>query len=231
MCWRCRWWQAHYPLDECLYCRRSTYLGEQRACRLCLEQARFVQEPGRALDLAGANRFGQQLFFANMYLQRPRTLRLKPESHRARARTSSTLKPIAWLQPPLLDVAPDPELVKQRSLIADASLEWYCKDIVTEHAVRHGWSKRQTNDVVRSLQLLQVLEHTPGGKINATDVLQLPRYDGNIQSTLDVLAAAGLLIDARPSHVERYFASRTGRGHDQRRLRHLPRAREHLPIH
>ena len=75
-----------------------------------------------------------------------------------------------------------------------------------DHGANHGWSKRQTNDVIRSLRLLQVLQDTPGAKINATDVLQLPRYDGNINSTLDVLDAAGLLIDDRTSHVQRYFA-------------------------
>jgi hypothetical protein len=41
-------------------------------------------------------------------------------------------------------------------------------------------------------------------------VLQLPRYDANITSTLDVLAAAGLLIDDRPTRVQTYFARRTG---------------------
>jgi hypothetical protein len=40
-------------------------------------------------------------------------------------------------------------------------------------------------------------------------VLQFPRYDGNISSTLDVLDAAGLLIDDRTSRVENYFASKT----------------------
>ncbi len=45
-------------------------------------------------------------------------------------------------------------------------------------------------------------------KIRATDVQQLPRYSGNVQSTLDVLAAADLPIDDRISHTERYFAGK-----------------------
>lgn len=211
LCWRCRWWQAHYALDECAYCRRTTRIGEQRACRLCLEQARMLQEPGRALDLAGTNRYGQQLFFANMHLQRRKTPRLQLEPRPGRAVQPTRLTAVDWPQLPLFDVDPDPALVRQRALAAtDISLQHYCQELAGEHAARHGWSKRQTNDVIRSLRLLQVLQPSRGAKLNATDVLQLPRYNGNIQSTLDVLAAAGLLNDDRPSHVERYFAGKTG---------------------
>jgi hypothetical protein len=209
MCWRCRWWQGHYPPGECLFCRRDTFIGERGACRLCIDQARFLQDPGRALDVPRANKYGQQLFFANMYGQRPKTKRLAPDPGRRRNFTRS-IKAINWIQPALIDVAPVPELVKQRALNAATELQTYCSDIVRDHATRHGWSVRQTNDVIRSLRLLQTLQPAPGAKIKASDVWQLPRYGANIQSTIDVLSAAGLLIEDRPSHVERYFAVRTG---------------------
>ena len=169
----------------------------------------MVQEPGRAIDLSVANRHGQQLFFANMAFHRRKTPRLKPEPRRT-LRPSGGFSPVTWRQAPLLELEPDPELVRARALRADSELIRYCKDVVADHAARHGWSKRQTNDVIRSLRLLQVLQDTPGAKINATDVLQLPRYDANIQSTLDVLDAAGMLIEDRTSNVERYFAGKTG---------------------
>jgi hypothetical protein len=176
------------------------------ACRLCLEQARLVQEPGRPLDLTAGNRFGQQLFLANMRYQRPRTPRLTRAGRHDRA---EALTPVGWRQERLFDLDPDPGLVKQRALAAEGDLVHYCTQIVAEHAARHGWSKRQRNDVVRSLRLLATLQDTPGAKINASDVLQLPRYEGNINSTIDVLAAAGLLIDDRTSPLERYFAGKT----------------------
>ena len=206
-CWSCRWWQGHYPLGECLYCRRRTTVGELGACRLCLEQARFMRQPGRALDFAGANRFGQQLFLANMRFQRPRTSRLRAKSRRER-RDASAHRLLDFRQERLFELAPDPERLAQR-VLADAGLLAYSQEIVREHAARHGWSARQRNDVMRSLRLLTALQHTPGEKIRATDVLQLPRYDGNINSTLEVLASAGLLIDDRISPVERYFAGKT----------------------
>jgi site-specific recombinase XerC len=205
-CWSCRWWQGHYSLGDCLHCGRATRVGELDACRLCLEQARLLQEPGRALDLAAGNRHGQQLFLANMRFQRPRTPRLRPPSRQKRREAVTR---VSWRQERLFMVDPDPDLVRQHALIADTDLVDYCREIVGEHAARHGWSKRQRNDVERSLRLLAVLQDTQGAKINATDVLQLPRYDGNINSTLDVLAAAALLIDDRIPHTERYFAGKT----------------------
>ena len=93
---------------------------------------------------------------------------------------------------------------------ADRDLVDYCREIVREHAARHGWSKRQTQRRrCARCGCWHVLQDTPGAKINATDVLQLPRYAGNISSTLDVLAAAGLLIDDRTAPIERYFAGKT----------------------
>jgi hypothetical protein len=179
-------------------------VAERGACRLCLDQARLPQEPGRAIDLPAANRFGQQLYLANMRYHRPRSPRLRPAPRHERRQVTR----ISWRQERLFDVDPDPDLVKQRSL-ADSDLADYCHELVREHAARHGWSKRQRNDVTRSLRLLTALQDTPGAKINATDVLQLPRYDGNVSSTLDVLAAAGLLIDDRIPAIERYFADKT----------------------
>jgi hypothetical protein len=208
-CWVCRWWKTHHPLGDCQYCGRDTRVGEQQACRLCIEQARTVQEPGRAIDLVRANLYGQQLFLANMRFQRPRTPRLKPQPYDRRA--ASGFRPLQWHQLALFELGPDPAVVRERARHADSDLVRHCTGVVRDHAAQHGWSKRQTNDVVRSLRLLQVLQDTPGAKIRATDVAQLPRYDGNISSTLDVLAAAGMLVDDRVSHVERYFAAKTAR--------------------
>ncbi|WP_337313611.1 hypothetical protein [Candidatus Aeolococcus gillhamiae] len=171
-----------------------------------MEQARTLQEPGRALDLAGANRYGQQLFLANMQFQRPRTPRLKDEPPQAGPKNFT---PLSWRQMPLLEVDPDPEVVRARALAADSDLLRYCQDVVRDHAKKYGWGKEQRNKVRRSLRLLQVLQDTPGAKINASDVLQLPRYGGSINSTLDVLAAAGLLIDDRKPLIDRYFAGKT----------------------
>jgi hypothetical protein len=207
LCWACRWWKTHYPLGQCLYCRRQTRIGELHACRLCVQQAWLLREPGRALDLPGANRYGQQLFFANMVFQRRKTPRLKTD--RSVFLNAAAFTPTGWTAQTLFDAEPDPKLVKQRSLNAESDLLGYCTTIVAEHAARHGWSNHQRTYVIRSLRMLDILQDTPGAKIRASEVLRLRRYDGNINSTLDVLDAAGLLIDDRPTRAERYFAGKT----------------------
>lgn len=235
-CWPCRWWRTHYPEGTCAFCGRLARVGFSGACRLCVEQAQVTQEPGRALDYAGANHHSQQLFLANMSFKRRVTPRLAREpGPRSRARSEpwkSRYKnqlPVPagtgfddWVQLTLFDIAPDPEAVRQRVLVEDSDLTRYCAAIVNDHAERYGWSVRQRNDVTRSLRLLQTLRPTPTAKIRATDVLQLPRYDGNIISTIDALAEAGLLIEDRPSQVEVYFAA------NSRRL--PPAMREHLEL-
>ena len=217
-CWSCRWWRTHYPERVCDFCGRTARIGEQRACRLCLEQARKVQEPGRALDLARANKNGQQLFFANMIFQRRRAPRLTPEQRAPWKRRDKNYLPFGpgtgfaaegWVQSTLFDMAPDPEVIAARVLVEDSDLTRYCAALVREHAERAGWSKRQRNDVIRTLRLLQTLRPTPTAKIRATDVLGLRSYSGNVISTIDVLAAAGLLIEDRPTRLERYFAAKT----------------------
>ncbi len=207
-CFQCRWWSTHYPHGVCLQCERPSPVGESATCRLCWEQARLLQEPGRAVDLVAANAHGQQLFLANtLGGRRRRTPRLRPAPRRPAA---GPFTPEPWRQLVLVDVEPDADLIREQALTATGDLISHCRAIVADHAAAHGWSKRQRNDVVRSLRLLSVLQDTPGTRINATDVLQLPRYDGNITSTLDILAAAGLLIDDRPTRVQTYFAAKTG---------------------
>lgn len=206
LCWSCRWWQTHYPAGRRRFCHRDTWIAGQGACRLCLEQGRMLTEPGRAPDLASTNRHGQQLFLANVRGQLHRT---KIGQAEPPVTTPVAFTPASWRQLALFELAPDPEVVKRAALTVDSDLVDYCRNIVADHAARHGWSKRQRNSVVASLRMLAYLQDTPGAKIHATDVLGLPRYDGNIVSTLEVLDAAGLLIDDRPAQVERYFADKT----------------------
>ena len=112
-----------------------------------------------------------------------------------------------WTQLALFELPLEPSALAALATMADTELLRYCDEVVRDHARAHGWTAKQTNDVRRSLRLVQVLQHTPNAKINASDVLKLPGLQGNVsaQSTIDVLAAAGLLVDDRMTPVERYF--------------------------
>lgn len=81
-CWQCRWWSSHYPVGSCLYCGRHVTVGDQGACRLCLENARRIHEPGQPLDFEEGARLGLQLFFANMAPRR------KPKQSRQSVRAA-----------------------------------------------------------------------------------------------------------------------------------------------
>ena len=214
-CWSCKWWEAHYPQGTCAFCGRRTHICERRACRLCLENARLEQTPGRAPDVATANVHSQQLFFANMVNKRRKTPLPDYVSWDSRwSKKNKNQLPFpggtgfedeASEQLVLLDMAPDPEVLRQRILVEDSDLTRYCAAILADHARRYGWSVRQRNAVMQTLRMLQTVRPTPTAKIRASDVVALRRYDGTILSTIDVLAEAELLIEDVPTHGERYF--------------------------
>ncbi|MDN4175227.1 MULTISPECIES: hypothetical protein [Nocardioides] len=260
-CWSCRWWQRHYPKGTCSSCGRTSHVSDRQACRLCLENARLDQEPGRAPDVTAANQHSQQLFFANMVFKRRATP--VPDYVRRDRRWSTKTKNQLPYEPGtsfddnaleqliLFDMDPDPAVLRQRLLVEDSELTRYCAAIVADHARRYGWSVKQRNAVTQSLRLLQILRPTSTAKVRASDVVALRRYDGTITSTLDVLAEAGLLIEDVPTRVERYFNAKfiesgalpdTMRGHLQLWLqimlggsrqapRQVPREPETVEIH
>lgn len=218
-CWTCRWWRTHYIEGDCVTCDRQSIISERRACRLCWETARTHQQPGRAADLADATRFGQQLFFANMTSRQAPLRRIVParrplgRSGRPRLPDLAEIphgqrfEPVAWTQLTLFDLEIDVAVIAGASHAADSELVRYCDEAIRDHAATHGWSRKHTNDVRRTLRLVQALQHTPNSRINATDVVKLPALQANTSalSILEVLAAAGLLNEDRSSPAERYF--------------------------
>ncbi|MER6952489.1 hypothetical protein [Streptomyces sp. NPDC000618] len=212
LCWTCRWWRSHYPVGTCAYCDRTTSINGSGACRLCWENARRVQQPGRAVHPEDADRHGQQLFLANLQYDTTgaHRRRLARERHeRVHRPTDEPLALTGWRQPLLFRLPPHFAAVKKRALTQDSPLLRHCTPTLREHAERHGWSKRQTNAVAHTLKLLDALQDSPGTKIRASDVLASTRYGATIVSTLEILDAAHLLEDDRTLAVERYFAQHT----------------------
>lgn len=80
----CRGWRRLYPdSGPCRICGREPHLGETGACRLCTKQAYVLRPRRHALDLEGANRHGQQQYFADterrLQLLNPKSSRRRPE--------------------------------------------------------------------------------------------------------------------------------------------------------
>lgn len=262
-CWTCRWWRTHYIEGDCVACGRRTVISERRVCRLCWESARGRHHQGGAIDLADATLVGQQLWFANTQSSRSAPLRRVDAAPRRRLGRNGRprlpdlaeiphgqhFEPVPWTQLALFDIEPDARVVTDVGV--DSELVRYGDEIIRDHAEAHGWSRKHTNDVRRTLRLVQGLQHTPNAKVNASDVLKLPALEGNTSavSTLDALAAAGLINDDRVSPAERYFNNQidglpepmTGQLHvwfdvmingsttsPRRRPRHADTARLHL---
>lgn len=214
-CWKCRWWFTHYPQGECVSCHREVTIGEQGYCRLCLETARYHQTPGEPLDLDAARTYGQQLFLASMNDSRqPAELHLPMAmSIREALKVINTPPPTpASYQPVLFHIDPDPERLRQRSN------EIRLRDITsrTDHflyarAREYAWSKRQTNQVRRTLKVLQLVFPGANLRFRASDILAMRSYDdgSNIRSTIEVLEDAGLLIDDRVPSFTKLFERKT----------------------
>lgn len=214
-CWKCRWWFTHYPQGECISCHREVTIGEQGYCRLCLETARYHQRLGEPLDLDTARKYGQQLFFASVNDSRqPAELHLPMAmSIREALKVISTPPPEpASHQPVLFHIDPDPERLRQRSN------EIRLRDITsrTDHflyarAREYAWSKRQTNQVRRTLKVLQLVFPGANLRFRASDILSMRRYDdgSNIRSTIEVLEDAGLLTDDRVPSFTKLFERKT----------------------
>lgn len=66
LCDACRHWRKKYPQGNCTACSAHAPVNDDQACRLCWNQ--FITSGGRksGTDLMEANRFGQQLFLANL---------------------------------------------------------------------------------------------------------------------------------------------------------------------
>jgi hypothetical protein len=214
-CWGCRQWHARYPIGDCPHCRRRVPIGDAGACRLCWQQAVRMKEPGRPLDLAGANRYGQQLFFANMQ-QSPKGSRQHQTRSRKAASTSVRVQaragvgtngftPITYRQFPLFHIRAN-LLALRLTAAPRRDMALFCDQVLLEHAAARGWSVKHRNDVGHTLRLLQVTQATPGARISASEVQRLGRC---VQSTLEILEAAGLLDDDRVAPERRYFDNHT----------------------
>ena len=212
LCWTCRWWRGHYPVGTCAFCARTTPISPSGACRLCWENARRIQEPGRAINLIEANRPGQQLFLANLQYDTSGAQRRRVAREQAIRRLQPAPHCVLGSAPRQLPLFRNPAgyaAIKRRALTQDSPLLQHCDRVLRDHARQHGWTKRITNGVAHTLKLLDALHDTPDTKIRSSDVLAAVRYGATAISTLEVLASADLLEDDRSLAVERYFTQHT----------------------
>lgn len=215
-CWSCRGWRARHPVGTCPYCGQERPLAREGACRLCWKQAEYDGTSDQPIDLIEANRYGQQLFLANMHYE-PRGRRTSDSPQRPRWRPANAEPPaVAFTPVEVCQLAmfplPRPHLSSTLTLPTppDPVMAAHLDQVLREHAARHGWSRRLINVVAASLRALQAWQDTPGTPISASDARRLLRQRDHttVESTLEVLAVAELLDDDRVPAVRTFFLNK-----------------------
>jgi len=173
-------------------------------CRLCRKQATRAREGRGKLDLVGANRDGQQLFFADMF--RPHPMARPSPSQPA---TPPPLRPVQHHQLVLFELRRDLAAHGRAGLPqpADPALAADLIRRARDYAAQRGWSKRQTNDTCHGIRIVLGIQGTPGAPIKASDVALLRGIGLRVWTVLEVLDDAGLLQEDRTPAFDAWFES------------------------
>jgi site-specific recombinase XerD len=210
-CIGCGAWRQKRTLGVCRACGRPDMpLTTDGACRLCRKQRTRVLVTARwpFPDVIEANRHGQQLFFADMFILNG------PRTHRRGKRpppppTPDVALPVAWRQQRLFTWPIDlrirralgfPEPPNPR--ILDTLLRR-----VDAHAERYGWSEGHTHSIRGAMRILLGLQETPGAPIRATEVAALAQLGYSVPAVLAVLTDTGMLDDDRQPPIVVWFGS------------------------
>jgi hypothetical protein len=210
LCLACAGWRERNPtVGSCMGCGHERPISDRGACRLCWLQASMArdaskrQRPYRPLDIMGANRSGQQLFFAD--LGRRRRPRPGDQPSSATVVVSSRRRG-AGRQLGLFDAQPAtwasrrglPEPAKTpRSIALDA--------LVRDYAVRHGWSRTTIKRTRCAIRVLLSRQTRPDEAIRTSTVVALQDEGLPSAPVLAVLAEAGLLHDDRIPAIVSWF--------------------------
>lgn len=216
LCGPCRHWRSLYSDPRpCVSCGEERSVNEHVVCRLCWHQAKAQRPrlgPRRwgAIDIAGANCDGQQLFFANWssFMNDRRNRPRRPDRTTPRGPA-----PRKKSQGPQLDLfAPDPIRVVARRYgfpdPPDARLAVRLDTLAHEHAARHGWATKKTNRVRVSIRVLLGMRETAEMPIRATEVMQLIGLGLVAHPVMAMLNETDLLDEDRPATIETWFQER-----------------------
>lgn len=209
LCKGCNSWSRKYTaIGECSVCSRTSHLDDAKVCRLCRKQGTFVRQPSEPLDLIAANRHGQQLFIADLFVHRDRT---QPDNSYSRP-VPATLptRPLHTRQLLLFEMHRD--LSRRGYSIAglaeraDPTLAAALDEVVRRFADQYGWSRDLAWEVRTGVRVLLGFQEAPGEPITASEVAVLAGTELPMRHVLDVLAEAGLLIEDRTPTINAWFS-------------------------
>ena len=215
-CQACRGWQRRpgTTTGECPSCRREVVLNQRGFCRLCSRQATTLNNlrPVHAvIDVIAANRWGQQLFFADMILKkRGKHPGARPTPARRRERWPVCF-PVEHEQLTLFAWSRDLTNETVRRLEPPVpALAAAMAQAVSDHGERHGWSRAQRDGTWRGIKVLLAIQATPGGRISVTEANVLLEVDNaTVHPVLEVLDSVGMLHDDRDPPLQGWFDRHT----------------------
>ncbi|HEX5115990.1 MAG TPA: hypothetical protein VFW65_12400 [Pseudonocardiaceae bacterium] len=155
-----------------------------------------------------ANRYGQQLFIADLFRQK----RPEPPPQPTRLTNWPTCYPVAHRQPVLFDAEHDYTTTRAFALTPPLpGLVDALEQVLVEHAAGHGWSQGLETNTRGALRILLATQDTPGAAIAASHAAAVStgRRWNNFKSVLEILAQTGMLDDDRPDTLDGYFARHT----------------------
>ncbi len=201
VCQACRGWNQRFPNPEpCPSCRRTVPLNERGYCRLCCRQAHLVRTPHYAIDVAAANRNGQQLFIADLFRQKRPTPPPNPTA-------GPSHYPVTHRQLTLLDLDRNYTAARPTELALPLpDLAAAIDDVLTDHARRHGWGKGLHSNTRNAIRMLLATQDTPGAPITASAAAAVTtsRSLDNLKSVLEILDATDMLDDDRQPTLDAY---------------------------
>jgi hypothetical protein len=223
LCRACVSWRAVYanPAKNgshgpCHACGRVLTLGRRGVCRLCHKHASHVRQDREPLDVIGANRNGHQLFFADLFTSKsdlPAPPRHKPKLP-VPASVSTPSKPL-WIerrdeQLILFTMKPDLAAHGRSGLLQLAHPDDVAPLTVIAHQVAdaNNWSPRQRKDAIFGVRIMLGIQVDGRGPVRASEVEALRDIDMSVWTVIEVLSAAGALIEDRVPAIDAWFYER-----------------------
>ncbi|MBA3745670.1 MAG: hypothetical protein H0X00_22585 [Sporichthya sp.] len=218
LCIGCVHWRVKYSnpssggrVGPCTSCRRALVRGARGVCRLCHKQATYLREPSRPFDATAANEHGQQLFLADMFT-RGKTATATGNIQQARKPLPLIPHCLTLRQEQLTLFTMKPDLVAhgraglhQRAHPDDAA---GLEAIAHQVAESNKWSVRQRNDAIIGTKIMLGIQAGGQAPVHASEVEALRDIDLCVWTVIEVLAAAGALIEDRAPAIDSWLVER-----------------------
>lgn len=228
LCKGCVQWRVKYAntakgrIGPCYGCNRTLMLGARGVCRLCHKQATFVRERSQPFDAVAANKHGQQLFLADMFLVRKTPSRATGPIA-APTNTDLAESPAVRVQPPLphwqtlrdeqltlFTMKPDLAAHGRAGLhqLAHPDDVAPLELIAHQLADANQWSPRQRKEAIIGVRIMLAIQIDGRAPVRASEVEALRDIDMCVWTVIEVLSVAGALIEDRVPAIDSWFAER-----------------------